>query len=115
MRRGDASIFAITCRLRCRVRGHHIGLARRAATQFGFKLSWLKETQRKAERMQSAMQIKPLVEMAATALALILTHCVVNIGPLDVTNYGDRADYRALEVDCVLEISGTELPSELAR
>ena len=61
------------------------------------------------------MQVKPLVEMAATALALILAHRVVNLGQLDVTNYGDQADYRSLDVLGVLEISGTESLSELAR
>jgi hypothetical protein len=34
---------------------------------------------------------------------------------LDVTNYGDRADYRSLDVPSVLEISGTETLSELSR
>ena len=85
------------------------------ATQFRLEVSWLNETARKAERLRLTMQAKPLVEMAATALALILTHQVVNLGQLDVMNYGDRADYRSLDVPGVLEISGTEVPSELAR
>lgn len=85
------------------------------AMQFRLEVSWLDETARKAERLRVTMQAKPLVEMAATALALILTHQIVNLGQLDVTNYGDRADYRSLDVPSVLEISGTEVPSELAR
>ncbi|MHC4537685.1 MAG: hypothetical protein ACYS6K_27445 [Planctomycetota bacterium] len=95
------------------------------AMQFRLQVSWLDETARKAERLRLTMQkathafglaqAKPLVEMAATALALILTRHVVNLGQLDVTNYGDRADYRSLDVPIVLEISGTEAPSELAR
>jgi hypothetical protein len=95
------------------------------AMQFRLEVSWLDETARKAERLRLTMQkathdfvlaqAKPLVEMAATALALILTHQVVNLGQLDVTNYGDRADYRSLDVPTVLEISGTEASSELAR
>lgn len=85
------------------------------AMQFRLEVSWLNETARKAERLRLTMQAKPLVEMAATSLALILTHQVVNLGQLDVMNYGDRADYRSLDVPGVLEISGTEVPSELAR
>ncbi len=61
------------------------------------------------------MQPKSLVEWAAIALASILTHRVVNLGQLDVTNYGERADYRSLDAPSVLEISGTETLSELAR
>jgi hypothetical protein len=85
------------------------------AMQFRLEVSWSEETARKAERLRSTMQVKPLVEMAATALALILSHRVVNLGQLDVTNYGQRADYRSLDAPYVLEISGTESPSELAR
>ena len=95
------------------------------AMQFRLEVSWLDETARKAEHLRLTMQkathdfvlaqAKPLVEMAATALALILTHQVVNLGQLDVMNYGDRADYRSLDVPSVLEISGTEVPSELTR
>ena len=85
------------------------------ATQFRLEVSWSEETARKAERLRLTMQAKPPVEMAATALALILAHHVVPLGQLDVTNYGNRADYRSLGVPGVLEISGTETLSELAR
>lgn len=85
------------------------------ATRFGLEISWSEETAQKAERLRSTMQVKPLVEMAATILALILVHRIVNLGQLDVTNYGDRADYRSLDVPSVVEISGTESLSELAR
>ena len=61
------------------------------------------------------MQSKPLIELAAIALALILGYHVVNLGQLDVTAYGERADYRSLDSPSVLEISGTETLSELAR
>lgn len=56
-----------------------------------------------------------MIEMAASALAFILTHQVVNLGQLDVMNYGDRADYLSLNMLGVIEISGTEVPSEPAR
>ncbi|MDE0427893.1 MAG: hypothetical protein OXN25_23800 [Candidatus Poribacteria bacterium] len=84
-------------------------------TQFMLEVSWSGETERKAERLRSTIQTKPIVEMAASALAFILTPNIVNLGQLDVTNYGDRADYRSLDMQNVLEISGTETASELTR
>ena len=84
-------------------------------TQFRLVVSWSEETERKAERLQATIQTKPIVEMAASALAFILTPHIVNLGQLDVTDYGDRADYRSLDMQSVLEISGTETASELAR
>ena len=84
-------------------------------TRFNLEVSWTAETERKAERLRATIQTKPIVEMAASALAFILTPNVVNLGQLDVTNYGDRADYRSLDIPCVLEISGTETASELGR
>ena len=82
--------------------------------QFRLEVSWSEEMATKAERLRSTMQPKPLVELAAIALASILTYHVVNLGQLDVTNYGERADYRSIDVPSVLEISGTETPSEVA-
>ncbi len=61
------------------------------------------------------MQSKPLVESAAIALALVLTHHVLRLGQLDVTGYGHRADYRSTRIACMLEISGTEIPGEFGR
>ena len=58
---------------------------------------------------------KRIVEMAAAALAFVLIPNIVNLGQLDVTNYGDRADYRSLDIPSVVEISGTETTSELTR
>ena len=84
-------------------------------TQFRLVVSWSEETERKAERLRATIQTRPIVEMAASALAFILTPNIVNLGQLDVTNYGDRADYRSLDMQSVLEISGTETASELAR
>ncbi|MDE0085460.1 MAG: hypothetical protein OXU23_07090 [Candidatus Poribacteria bacterium] len=84
-------------------------------TQFLLEVSWSEKTERNAERLRSTIQTKPIVEMAASALAFILTPNIVNLGQLDVTNYGDRADYRSLDRQSVVEISGTETASELGR
>lgn len=84
-------------------------------TQFTLIVSWSEETERNADRLRATIQRRPLVEMAASALAFILTPNILNLGQLDVTNYGGRADYRSLEMQSVLEISGTEAASELAR
>jgi len=85
------------------------------AKQFSLEISWTEEMARKAERLRATMQTKPLIELASIALAMVLTHHVVNLGQLDVTSYGARADYRSLDVPSVLEISGTETLSELTR
>lgn len=84
-------------------------------THFNLEVSWTTETEMKATRLRTTMQTRPIVEMAATALAFILTPNVVNLGQLDVTNYGERADYRSLDNPSVLEISGTETESEIRR
>lgn len=84
-------------------------------TQFMLEVSWSEETERNASRLRSTIQTKPMVEMAAAALAFTLTPHIVNLGQLDVMNYGERADYRSLDIPCVLEISGTEIASELTR
>jgi hypothetical protein len=52
------------------------------------------------------VQAKPLVEMAATALALAMTHHVVHLGQLDVTRDGDPTDFRSPEIPCMLERPG---------
>jgi hypothetical protein len=85
------------------------------AKHFRLEVSWLPETAGKAERLRATVQAKPLVEMAATALALVIVHHVVRLGQLDVTNYGDRTDFRSTRISCMLEVSGTETHSELAR
>jgi len=41
-------------------------------------------------RVERNFQAKPLVETAATALALLIAHHVVRLGQVDVTNYGER-------------------------
>jgi hypothetical protein len=85
------------------------------SVEFQLEVSWHNDTAAKAERLRATMQSAPLVELAAVALALILGRRVVPLGRLDVTDYGDRADYRSRKRKLVLEISGTEVPSELGR
>jgi hypothetical protein len=85
------------------------------ASRFNLEVSWNEETEEKAKRLRATIQPKPLVEFASVAIALILSDRVVRLGPLDVTQYGDRADYRAPRAKRVLEISGTETVSELGR
>ena len=83
------------------------------AVRFRLEVSWSPETAERAERLRATVQTKPLVEMAATALALVIAHHVVRLGQLDVTNYGDRTDFRSTRISCMLEVSGTETRSEL--
>jgi hypothetical protein len=85
------------------------------AAQFRLEVSWVPDTAGKAERLRATVQAKPLVEMAATALALVIAHHVLRLGQLDVTNYGDRTDFRSTQISCMLEISGTATRGELAR
>lgn len=85
------------------------------AAGFRLEASWHDDTAAKAERLRATMQMGPLVELAAVALALILGKRVVPLGRLDVTDYGARADYRARKRKMVLEVSGTEVPAELGR
>jgi hypothetical protein len=85
------------------------------AEQFCLEVSWSPQTEMKAQRLRSTVQSKPLVEMAATASALAITHHILRLGQLDVTGYGERTDYRSTRIPCMLEVSGTETPGELGR
>ena len=85
------------------------------AERFKLELSWSALTRLKAERLRVTVQRKPLLEIAAVSIGLLLVHRVIDLGKLDVTEYGDRADYRSLSVPSVLEISGTEKLSDLQR
>jgi hypothetical protein len=87
----------------------------RAASEFRLEVSWHRDTAQKAVRLRATMQSGPLVELAAIGVALILSRRVVNLGPLDVTELGDRVDFRARKHRAVLEVSGTEVPTELNR
>lgn len=79
------------------------------------EVSWQDDTAEKAVRLRATMQAGPLVELAAVALAPILGNRVVPLGRLLVTDHGGRADYRSRKRNAVLEVSGTEVPSELGR
>jgi hypothetical protein len=79
------------------------------------EVSWAEETAGKADRLLATMQQKPVVELAAVALAFILARRLLELGALDLNAYGERADYRSLSAECVLEVSGTEDASELGR
>jgi hypothetical protein len=85
------------------------------ASQFRLEVSWSADTLEKALRLRATVQSRPSVEMAATAWALAIVHHVLQVGQLDVTRHGDRTDYRSTRISCMLEVSGTEVPSELAR
>lgn len=93
------------------IRSRWLGSAKR----FRLEVSWSEETARKAARLRATLQAKPLVEMAAVALAFVLVKRVLHLEQWDVTEYGDRADYRSLRPRCVLEVSGTEALAELGR
>jgi hypothetical protein len=85
------------------------------ATAFRLEVSWTEKTVGDAERLRATMQAGPLVELAAIALALVLTTRVVRLGPLEVTDHGTRADYLTRRRKMVLEVSGTEDSAELGR
>ncbi len=85
------------------------------ANRFRLEVAWSRETVKKAVRLRATLQAKPLVEMASTAVALLLAHRVLGLGQLDVTRYGDRTDFRSVRVSCMLEISGTESIDDFAR
>jgi hypothetical protein len=83
--------------------------------QFRLNLSWSKATARQSDRIRKTLQRKPLVELAATAVAFVIAHRVLRLRELDVSGYGERVDYRSVQERLVLEVSGTELPNELER
>jgi hypothetical protein len=85
------------------------------ASRFLLEVSWGEEWADKAGRLRVTMQSRPLVEIASVALALALVHRVVPLGQLEVTRYGDGADYWAPSARRVLEVSGTENVAESAR
>lgn len=86
-----------------------------AEQEFRLDLSWKQAVEEKAERLRVTMQRRPLVELAATAIALIVARRILGLRALDVTAYGDRADFRSLRRRLVLEISGTEVTGEFKR
>lgn len=85
------------------------------AAAFRLEVTWAGRTSQDVERLRATLQSRPLVELAAIALALVLTARVVPLGPLEVTDYGGRADYVTRRRRRVLEVSGTEDSAELGR
>jgi hypothetical protein len=83
--------------------------------EFTLEVAWSEQTVDRAERLRATIQPGPLLELASVAVALILTHRVMRLGPWNVMEHGGRADYRSTRVRRVLEISGTERPGELGR
>jgi hypothetical protein len=86
-----------------------------SAGEIRLDLSWPRSVEAKAERLRVTMQRSPLVELAATAVALVVARRVLDLGRLEVTAYGDRADFRSPRRRAVLEISGTEVADEFLR
>lgn len=105
---GSPAVFEVECE---GISSRWLGRANR----FALEVSWTEETVHKANRLRVTIQSKPLIEMASVALAMVLAYRVLPLGQLDVTDYGDRADYRSLSATTVLEISGTETMAELGR
>ena len=48
-------------------------------------------------------------------MALVVARRILDLGRLEVTSYGARADFRSPRRRCVLEISGTEAADEFER
>lgn len=84
-------------------------------SQFRIEVSWHKDTAEKALRLRATMQAAPMLELASIAMGLVLARRVVPLGRLDVTEHGDRADYRSRKRKVVLEVSGTEDLAQLSR
>lgn len=100
------------CEVECEnIKSRWLGRAKGLALE----VSWNAETADKADRLRLTMQSRPVVEMAAIALAMILVDRVAPLGPFEVTRYGERADYLSPTTNRVLEVSGTESLAELGR
>ena len=83
--------------------------------QFILNVTWKPRTARKGERICRTIQRKPVIEMAAVGLPLLLERKLLQLQDVRVADYGDRTDYRSFEDRCLLEISGTEVAGELTR
>jgi hypothetical protein len=83
--------------------------------RFQLQVSWTQTTVEKAERLRATMPAKEVVELVSVALGFVLARQVLGLRQLVVTNRGESADYRAPTASWVLEVSGTEILSELGR
>src|SRR5579859_3907670 len=83
--------------------------------QFLMNVVWNRETAAAAERMERTEQRTPIVEGAAIALAALLFARLVPDSDMHVMSRGMRADYWFPKRHEVVEISGTERFSQLAR
>jgi hypothetical protein len=97
------------------IRSENIPQLEEVGIEHALSLSWKRDTKRKSERLRATVQRKPLIEMAALAVALSVARNILDLQTLDITSYGDRADFRSLDRRCVLEISGTEVATEFGR
>jgi hypothetical protein len=97
------------------VRGENVPQLEVFGGETRLSLSWPRSLEAKAERLRATMQRNPLVELAATAVALVVARRVLALGRLEVTGYGERADFRSPRRRAVLEISGTEVAEEFLR
>jgi len=97
------------------VHGEHVPELAELSGEVRLDLSWTRSMEAKAERLRATMQRSSLVELAATAVALVVARRFLDLGRLEVTGYGDRADFRSTRRRAVLEVSGTELADEFLR
>jgi hypothetical protein len=97
------------------VHGENVPQVAEIGGEVRIDLSWSGSTGARAERLRATIQRRPLIEMAATAVALIVARRFLDLGRLEVTSYGDRADFRSPRRRAVLEVSGTELADEFQR
>lgn len=84
-------------------------------SQFAMNVVWNRETATAAERMERTEQRTPIVEGAAIALAALLFTRLLPDSDMRVLSRGASADYWFPKRHQVVEISGTERFSQLAR
>jgi len=78
-------------------------------------ISWQKETEEAAERMLQSHHRHRLVEDVAVGIAYLLAGRVLSLSPIIAGQIGNGSDYWVKNRNYMLEVSGTENPSELER
>jgi hypothetical protein len=78
------------------------------------QIQWQAETQLRAENLLRTYQRNRIIEDAALAISCLLFPNIV-ASRLEVTFYGDRADYWTDDDQFMVEISGTENPRAFRR